>query len=104
MTWQLAQLNIGRLVAPLEDEKIDDFRNALPSINALGEASPGFVWRLVGAGDLLGATDLRWPDAPDDPLVIVNLTVWADLDSLKRFAYRSPHAEFFRRRRDWLNR
>ncbi len=102
MGCDLAQLNIGRLVASVDDARIDDFRNALPAINALGEASPGFVWRLVGAGETTGATDLRWPDAPDDPLMIVNLTVWTDVASLRAFAYRGPHAEFFRRRREWF--
>src|SRR5262249_18066041 len=70
MAWHLAQLNIARLVAPIDDPSIDDFREALPAINALGEGSTGFVWRLVGESESTGATDVRWPDAPDDPLVI----------------------------------
>ena len=103
VSWQVAQLNVGRLVAPLDHPLIDDFREALPLINALGEASPGFVWRLVGAGDATGATDLRWPDAPDDELFIVNLTVWEDVDSLQQFTHRSSHAGFLRRRREWFD-
>jgi hypothetical protein len=100
--WELAQLNIARLAAPIDDPQIDDFRIALPEINGLGERSAGFVWRLVGAGDTTGATDLRWPDAPDDPRIIVNLTVWTDLESLRAFAYRSTHVDFFKRRREWF--
>ena len=51
----LAQLNVGRLRAPLDDPMIDDFRNNLAAVNALAEASPGFVWRLQDeAGDATG--------------------------------------------------
>jgi hypothetical protein len=42
----VAQLNVGRLRAPIDDPRIDDFRSNLASINALADASPGFVWRL----------------------------------------------------------
>ena len=44
--YHLAQLNIGRLNAPLESPPIADFVAALEPINALADASPGFVWRL----------------------------------------------------------
>jgi hypothetical protein len=98
----LAQLNVGRLVAPLDDPAIDDFRDNLAHVNALGEAAPGFVWRLVGADEGTGATDLRWPDAPDDERFITNLTVWTDVDALRAFAHRGEHAAFFRRRREWF--
>ena len=45
--FHLAQINIGRLRAPIDDPMIADFKNNLDSINAQAEASPGFVWRLV---------------------------------------------------------
>ncbi len=66
-------------------------------MNALGESSPGFVWRLqTDDGD---ATALRvYPD----PLTIVNLTVWSDVDALKAYAYRSEHNTFVRRRDEWF--
>ncbi|HEX7471557.1 MAG TPA: DUF3291 domain-containing protein [Candidatus Limnocylindrales bacterium] len=95
---ELAQLNIARARAPLDEPAMDGFVSRLAEINALGEASPGFVWRLTDAsgGD---ATGIR---AYDDPLIIVNLTVWADIDELFAFAYRTRHAELFRARRDWF--
>lgn len=95
---QLAQLNVARARAPLEEPVMDGFVSRLAEINALGEASPGFVWRLKD--DLSGdATAIR---AFDDPLVIVNLTVWTGIDELAAFAYRTRHAEIFRARRDWF--
>ena len=93
----LAQLNVAHLAAPLDSPQLAGFVNALDEINALGEGSPGFVWRLVGDGN--DATSLRpFPD----PDMIVNLTVWTDKAALEAFAYRSAHASFLRRRREWF--
>jgi hypothetical protein len=53
--FELAQVNIGRLRAPVDHPMIKDFFDNLDPINALAEASPGFVWRLTGEGN--NATD-----------------------------------------------
>lgn len=95
--WELAHFNLARLRQPLEDPRSAGFAEGIEAMNALGEASPGFVWRLrTEAGD---ATSLR---VPPDPQVIVNLTVWTDVESLKSYAYRSGHGQFVRRRREWF--
>jgi GNAT superfamily N-acetyltransferase len=93
----LAQLNIARLLAPLDDPRLDGFVSNLDRVNALGDASAGFVWRLqTDDGD---ATALRpFPD----PDVIVNLTVWESVESLRAFAYKGEHLEVFKQRRDWF--
>ena len=44
--FQLAQLNVARMVAPLEDPVMAGFVDRLDQINALADAAPGFVWRL----------------------------------------------------------
>ena len=99
MAWHLAQLNVARLRAPLDDPLIADFVDNLERVNALGEHSPGYVWRLqTDEGD---ATAVR---AFDDPLVILNLTVWTSVEALAEFAYRSGHVEFLRRKREWFER
>ena len=41
----LAQYNIARLVAPLDDPRLAGFVDELDRINQLGDRSPGFVWR-----------------------------------------------------------
>jgi Domain of unknown function (DUF3291) len=95
----LAQLNVGRLVAPLDDPRIDDFRNNLDRVNALAEASPGYVWRLQDeAGNATGI------QVTEDPLYIVNLTVWESIETLADFAYRSDHTALLRRRREFFER
>ncbi|HXQ14740.1 MAG TPA: DUF3291 domain-containing protein [Caulobacteraceae bacterium] len=96
--YHLAQVNVGRLLAPVDDPRIDDFRNSLDTINAVADAQPGFVWRLKGEGN--NATDLR-PDA-NDALQAVNASVWESPDQLAAFVYRSEHRNFVRRRLEWF--
>ena len=93
MSRHLAQLNIATLRHPIDHPRIADFVDALPTVNALGEQSAGYVWRLQS--DSGNATDIQ---VFDDPLIIVNLTVWNSLTDLKAFAYRGTHRDFFRRR------
>ena len=93
----LAQLNVGRLRAPIDDPIIDDFRMNLERINALAEVSPGYVWRLQDESG--NATSIK---PFEDDLEIINLTVWESIDALADFTYRSGHVEFLRRRRDFF--
>lgn len=43
--YNLAQINIAKMLAPLEDPVMADFVNNLEPMNLLAEKSPGFVWR-----------------------------------------------------------
>lgn len=97
--WHLAQINIGRLTAPPGDPRVQPFFDALDRINALADASPGFVWRLKGEGN--SATDLQ---PTPDPLVIPNMSVWTDADALFAFVYRSAHTPEMARRREYFER
>jgi hypothetical protein len=96
--YQLAQLNVAALKAPLDSPELKDFVDNLDRINALAENSPGFVWRLVGDGN--DATSLR----PLGDNIIVNMSVWRDVKSLSDFAYKSAHVEIMRRKREWFTR
>jgi hypothetical protein len=93
--WHVAQYNVARLVAALDDPRIADFRANLDRLNRLGDVSPGFVWRLQT--DDGTSTSVR---VGDDPLVLVNLTVWESVDALFEYTYHSAHAEMYRRRRE----
>jgi hypothetical protein len=97
--FHLAQFNIARALAPMDDPLLRDFVAALDDVNVLAERSPGFVWRLKS--DSGNATDIQ---AYDDPQMIVNLTVWASIDALFDFTYRSGHAKIMARRRDWFEK
>ena len=96
MGWELAQVNVARLLEPLESPRLADFVANLDRINALAEASEGFVWRLKEEGG--NATSIR----PFGPEHIVNVSVWRDVLSLSNFAYRSAHTEVLKRRREWF--
>ena len=97
--FDIAQLNVGRAVAPLDDAVMADFMNWLDEINALAERSPGFVWRLQG--DNGNNTSLK---VSNDPLFIVNLSVWSSIETLSDFTYRSAHKSVFKQRYDWFER
>src|ERR1044072_2315112 len=100
MSWHLAQLNIGRLRAPLGDPATADFMDNLDPINALAEATPGFVWRLQT--DEGNATAIK--AFPADDLMILNMSVWEQIDALGGFGYRPAHTPFLRRRGEWFER
>jgi hypothetical protein len=97
-TYELAQLNIAAMKAPLESPPMADFVANLDRINALAESSPGFVWRFQTAeGDATAVRPLG-----DDTLI--NLSVWRDIESLSDYVYKSAHVEFIRRRKEWFER
>jgi hypothetical protein len=95
--YRLAQLNIGRMLAPLDSPVMAEFMGRLDEINALADAAPGFVWRLQD--DAGNATSLR---PYDDEWVIVNLSVWESAEQLKAFTYQTAHADVMRKRRQWF--
>ena len=97
--FHLAQINIARLVAPLDHPQIAEFVAELDPINALADQSEGFIWRLQS--DSGNATDLSYND---DPMIIVNMSVWTSPDTLSDFAYRSRHVEIFRKRYHWFHK
>lgn len=98
MDWQLAQVNIARFRKPADDPANADFMAALDHVNALAEASPGFVWRLTGEGN--NAVDLQ---PFDDPNIAINMSVWESVDALAAFVYRNmDHRGVMRRRREWF--
>jgi hypothetical protein len=95
----LAQVNIGRMKAPLEDPVMAGFVGRLDEINALADRSPGFVWRLqTDAGN---ATYLR---PYDDDRIIFNMSVWQSLEDLRAYVYKSAHVEVMRHRMEWFQK
>jgi hypothetical protein len=97
--YHLAQVNIGRALDGLDTPLMAEFVAQLDTINALADASPGFVWRLQT--DDGNATSIR---AYDDERIIVNMSVWESLDALTAFVYASAHRPVMRRRREWFER
>jgi Domain of unknown function (DUF3291) len=97
-TYQLAQLNIALMTAPIDSPVMADFAANLDRINALAERSPGYVWRLETEDG--NATALR----PFGDEYLVNLSVWRDVDALYDYVYQSAHVEVMKRRKEWFER
>lgn len=95
--FHLAQVNIGRLNAPLDSPLLEDFVAYLAPINAIADVTRGFVWRFqTEAGD---ATELR---PYGDERIIVNFSVWESVEALKKYVYQGSHADVMRMRRKWF--
>jgi hypothetical protein len=95
--WHLAQVNIGRMVAPLDSPVMAGFVAKIDEFNALADRSPGFIWRFQG--DAGNATYLR---PYEDDRIIFNLSVWQTPDHLKAYVYRTGHADLVRQRQQWF--
>ena len=91
-------MNVGRLRAPKGSPVVAEFFAHHEPVNALADRSPGFVWRLQTEEG--NATDIQLDG--DDPLFIVNLSVWESVQALKDYVYRTEHRDFLRRRREWF--
>jgi hypothetical protein len=97
--YHLAQINIGRLIAAVDDPKIAEFVGQLDAINALADAAPGFVWRLQSASG--NATDIAYNQ---DPFVHVNMSVWSSFESLNDYVYHSDHVRVLGDRAKWFDK
>ena len=95
----LAQINVGRLRAPIDDPLIAEFADGLDRINALADESPGFVWRLQTEEG--NATSIQ---TTEDETFIINMSVWHTAEHLFDYVYRTDHVDFLRNRRDWFER
>ncbi|MEP7056006.1 MAG: DUF3291 domain-containing protein, partial [Actinomycetota bacterium] len=99
--YQLAQVNIGILRAPLDSPQIADFVANLEPVNALAEKAPGFVWRLIGDGD--DATSVHGFE-DEGPGLIINMSVWTSIEALSDFAFNGEHLAIMRRRREFFEK
>lgn len=98
MSYHLAQVNVGRFHAPLDDDQMAEFAAALDPINELAEASPGFVWRLTDED----GQPSSYLSVSDDPLLAINLSVWESVEALRAFVFETDHRDYLRRRRQWF--
>lgn len=98
--YHLAEVNMGRIKAPLDDPIMHGFMSKLDEINALADTSPGFVWRLQTTEG--NATYFR--PYPEDEHILLNMSVWESVDALKHYVYRTAHSEVLRHRHEWFEK
>jgi len=97
-TFHLAEINIARMKGvDINDPIMKEFVENLDAVNQIAEKSEGFVWRLKDENN--NATSLN---PYDDEQIIINVSVWKSLETLEEFMYRTFHAEFLKRRKDWF--
>ena len=97
--YNIAQMNIAQARDAMDSETMKGFVDRLDEINALADSSDGFIWRLMTEeGD---ATSIQ---AFEDANVIVNMSTWENIDSLKQYVYKSVHVELIRDRDAWFNK
>jgi hypothetical protein len=99
MKYQLAQINIAQAQDSMDSETMQGFVDRLDEINSIADNAPGFIWRLQSEeGD---ATSIR---AFDNPLLLINMSVWEDIESLKAFVYKTFHVELIQDRDAWFGK
>jgi hypothetical protein len=92
----LAELNVGRLLAPTDDPRVAEFMAALDRVNGMGKRMPGFVWMMEGSGEPgTGNTEAK---IGGDPQFVSNLTVWESVETLENFVWNTVHRAFYERR------
>jgi hypothetical protein len=96
----LAELNVGRLLAPTDDPRVAEFMGALDRVNGLGKQMPGFVWMMEGSGE--PGTGNTGSKIGRDPQMITNLTVWESVATLEHFVWNTVHRTFYERRQEWF--
>jgi len=97
--YHIAQVNIGRVRAPIADPLMAGFVARLDDLNALADRSPGFVWRLQTSEG--NATYFR---PYDDDRILMNMSVWESIDALRHYVYQTVHAELLRQRHEWFEK
>jgi len=82
----------------VDDPQMRDFVANIERVNGLGESSPGFVWRF---------TDDDNPEGYDPypgEHVLINISVWEDIESLEHFTFQTFHSDIMRRRMEWFRK
>jgi len=97
--YHLAQVNIARMLAPIDSLVMADFVNDLDRINTTAEKSQGFIWRLTG--DENNATALS---VFENDFLIINMSVWESMEALFNFTYVSQHAGVLKRKKKWFHK
>ena len=93
----LAEFNVSRLRAPIDDPSNRGFVDGFLRISRLAERSPGFVWRLESPGGHPAVVEA-------DERTIGTVSVWESYEHLHAFVYRSPHGRYTARRDQWFER
>lgn len=97
--YHIAEINIARMKGVnINDPMMKEFVDNLNIVNQIAEKSNGFVWRLKDENN--NATSIN---PYNDEQVIINVSVWENIETLEEFMYRTFHSEFLKRRKEWFS-
>lgn len=97
--YHLAQVNIAFAKDEMDTETMKGFVSRLDEINKIADEAEGFVWRLQSDdGDSTAYRIFK------EPLLLVNMSVWESIETLKNYAYKSAHVEMIRDRQAWFRK
>lgn len=96
--FHLAQVNIAKRLAPMDDPIMLDFINNVDKINTIADLAEGFVWRMKDEDKDLGAQIF------EDDTLLINISVWKNLEYLFNYTYNSRHIEVFKRKKEWFSK
>lgn len=90
--YHVVHANIAKMRAPFDDPRMAGFVARADEIDALAQASPGFIAQ---------------PTPPDEGDIytgqtLLNLSIWESVESLERFVYQGDHALSLERRAEWF--
>ena len=97
--YHLVQLNMANAVAAMDAPEMTGFVARLNEIHDLADNTDGFVWWWQS-----GSIDSSAVDVFGDPKLLVNLSLWESVDSLKHFVYKTVHIELFQHREAWFDK
>ena len=83
----------------IDDPIMKEFKDNIDLINGIAEESQGFVWRLKD--DSNNATAIN---PYNDEQIIVNVSVWETIRHLEEYTFKTLHADFLRRRKEWFQK
>ncbi|MFT5503951.1 MAG: hypothetical protein ACI8XC_001665 [Gammaproteobacteria bacterium] len=95
-TFDIAQLNIAKMMFAIDDARMAEFFDNLDSVNALADTAPAFVWRLQTEEGGATAIDYFGSD------ILVTMSVWESVESRHQYIYRSAHNQIMAKRKKWF--
>lgn len=98
--FQLAQMNTARFRHPMDHPDMVGFVEMLDPVNHQADSAEGFVWRLTDE-ESNNATSITYYE--NDPLLLVNISVWDNLEALRNYVYRTSHVDMVKRRHEWAD-
>jgi hypothetical protein len=108
MNERIAFCTLGVLKAPVGDPAVQGFVNRLDTVYVAAEGSAGFFDRSIRDVETWSHSwgPIKIPRCAPAGVVpeqlAMTLSLWVDLTSVSRFAYRGLHGEALSKRNDWF--